>query len=570
MKTSLSYDHYYDYAQLKEALEGFALRYPGLCSLASNCVTEKGREQFVMTVTNKDTGDPLSKPGWYLDGNIHAGEVTASMAALHFIDVLLTGYAEDEALRRLVDRFTVYVIPRVSPDGAEVYLHSPAHLRSVDRAEQSRAGGLFPADLDGDGVIRSMRVPSPYGAWKKDEKDPGRMRPRSPSDTDGVFYDLYSEGMWEDGDADEDDLQPKEPVWSLDFNRNFPFSWFPAPRQPGAGDYPLSNPECKALADFVIAHPNIGGASIGHTSGGLLLYPPGTMPSAKAARQDMHVLREIAGMGQEELGYAPLNIFDSFLSDQENYDSGAFDDWCYQCRGIPAYTVEYWDLPGKAGVPYPWGDKEPESAARKLERFEACRAWVRENAPQYDLDWTPWEHPRLGRVEIGGLQSKFTIQNPPEAFLEAECQRATRFHLRFLRTLPRLTLDSFTAKALGGGLFEIKATVGNLGYLSTNLTELARSLELNDPVKVSLEGAEILSGKPLEELGDLEGYSATRTSFHGNPAASAKARARKTVRWLVRAKPGQRVTVKASQSKAGAVGGSLLLPAEQAAGNAPA
>ncbi len=420
MKTSLSYGHYYDYDELKAALEGFARQYPGLCTLESNCVTEKGREQFVMTLTNKDAGDALSKPGWYLDGNIHAGEVTASMVALHFIDTLLTGYAGDEQIRRLLDRFTVYVIPRVSPDGAEVYLHSPAHLRSADRADHPKAGGLFPTDLDGDGVIRSMRVPSPYGAWKKDPDDPSRLCLRSPSDTEGDFFDLYAEGLWEDGDTDEDNLQPKKPDWSLDFNRNFPFGWYPAPRQPGAGDYPLSNPECKALADFVIAHPNIGGASIGHTSGGLLLYPPGTMPSAKAAPQDLKVLREIAAMGQEELGYVPLNIFDSFLSDQENYDSGAFDDWCYQCRGIPAYTVEYWDLPGKAGVPFPWGSKEPESTAQQLQRFEACRAWVRENAPQYNLDWIPWEHPQLGPVEIGGLQSKFTLQNPPEAFLEAE------------------------------------------------------------------------------------------------------------------------------------------------------
>ena len=312
----------------------------------------------------------------------------------------------------------------------------------------------------------------------------------------------------------------------------------------------------------MIAHPNIGGASIGHTSGGLLLYPPGTMPSAKAAPQDLKVLREIAAMGQEELGYVPLNIFDSFLSDQENYDSGAFDDWCYQCRGIPAYTVEYWDLPGKAGVPFPWGSKEPESTAQQLQRFEACRAWVRENAPQYNLDWIPWELPQLGPVEIGGLQSKFTLQNPPEAFLEAECQKASRFHLRFLQAMPRLTVDALSAKALGGGIYEIRATVGNLGYLPTNLTELARSLKLNDPVKVRIDGAALLSGKAEEELGDLEGYSATRLSFHGNPGTMSRAKARKSVCWLIRAKPGDRVTVKASQSKAGTAEQSLLLPSE--------
>ena len=224
--------------------------------------------------------------------------------------------------------------------------------------------------------------------------------------------------------------------------------------------------------------------------------------------------------------------------------------------------MEYWDLPGKAGKPYPWGGKEPETAAQQLERFEACRAWVREHAPRYELGWTAWEHPQLGPVEIGGLQSKFTVQNPPEEYLAAECEKATRFHLRFLQALPRLTVDALSAKALGGGVYEIKVTVGNLGYLPTNLTELGRSLKLNDPVKVRIEGAVLLSGKAEEELGDLEGYSATRLSFHGNPATMARAKARRSVRWLVRGKPGDPIAVKASQSKAGTAEQQILLPFE--------
>ena len=97
----------------------------------------------------------------------------------------------------------------------------------------------------------------------------------------------------------------------------------------------------------------------------------------------------------------------------------------------------------------------------------------------------------------------------PEAFLEGECQRASRFHLRFLQAMPRLTVDSLSARALGSGIYEIKAAVRNLGYLPANLTELARSLELNDGVKLCIEGGELLGGNAEEKLGDLEGYSAT-------------------------------------------------------------
>ena len=133
MKTTFKYDHYYKYDELKSNLEYFAEKYPQLVDLQVNCVTEEGRNQYVVTLTNKDKGDALSKPGWYLDGNIHAGEVTACMCAMHTIDYLVTNYGEDKECTDLLDQMTIYVIPRVTPDGAETYLSTPYNLRSVNR-----------------------------------------------------------------------------------------------------------------------------------------------------------------------------------------------------------------------------------------------------------------------------------------------------------------------------------------------------------------------------------------------------------------------------------------------------
>ncbi len=349
MKTTFSYDHYYKYDEVKNNLEYFTDTYPDLAKLEVNCVSEEGRNQYVITLTNTKTGDALSKPALYIDGNIHAGEVTSTMCAMHTVDYLLTNYGTDPEVTKLLDTKTFYVIPRVSPDGSEKYLTSPYTLRSAPRPYNVEKGGMVSEDLDDDGVIRMMRIPTPYGAWKID--DNGDMVFRDPGDTDGTFYDIYPEGYLEAYDGDEN-LKAKKAVWGLDFNRNFPFGWFPDARQPGAGKYPLSNVENKALVDFALAHNNIGGAAIGHTSGGLLLYPPGTRPSTSAPSQDIKAFKAIAQMGVEELGYVPMNIFDTFMSDQVNYDSGAFDDWFYQSQGIPAYTMEFWDVSSKAGKPH--------------------------------------------------------------------------------------------------------------------------------------------------------------------------------------------------------------------------
>ena len=76
----------------------------------------------------------MKKPALYIDGNFHAGEVTGSMINLYAIKYILENYGKDERVTRLLKRNTLYVIPRVSPDGAEVYLTTPETLRSAPKA----------------------------------------------------------------------------------------------------------------------------------------------------------------------------------------------------------------------------------------------------------------------------------------------------------------------------------------------------------------------------------------------------------------------------------------------------
>ena len=261
------FDHYYLYEELTSCLKELAADHPRLMKLSSICTTREGREVWACEITNEQTGGALTKPAYYVDGLHHAGEVTGSMAALHFVVTLLQGYGENETVTKLLDTSTVYVIPRISPDGAETYLATPEKLRSVNRPypKEKRGPGLHAKDMDGDGVIRLMRVESPTGAWKECPEDPRIMMKRQPADFGGKYYDLYPEGYIEDFDGVN--IFPAEEKWGLDFNRNYPLGWFPEARQPGAGKYPLSNPEIRAVADFVLSHPNICAAVTYHTSG---------------------------------------------------------------------------------------------------------------------------------------------------------------------------------------------------------------------------------------------------------------------------------------------------------------
>ena len=552
MKTTFQYDHYYKYDELEKDLKYFAEKYPELCDLEVICVTEEKRNVYAMTITNKKTGKALDKPAFHIDGNTHAGEVTGSMAAMHAIDVLLNGYGEDKVITTILDRMTIYVVPRISPDGAETYLTTPYSIRSVNRVHNPQEGGVRNEDLDGDGVIRMMRIPTPYGAWKKDKENPSLMVRRNPSDADGEFYDIYPEGQFEPFVGDEN-LKKKKEDWTLDFNRNYPYGWFPENRQAGAGKYPLSNPETKAMADWVIEHPNICGVSTNHTSGGVILYPPGTKSASAANQKDIKQFIEIANMGKEELGYEPLNIYDSFIADPQNYDSGAFDDWCYQSQGIVAYTVELWDLAKRAGVPLIFNARATESVNDMMKRFVACMKWVNENAPEYYEDWKPFHHETFGDIEIGGFNFKFTQQNPPESFLNGVLEQMTRFMIRFAQVVPRLTVDTLKAEKVNEGVYKVTAIVGNLGYLATNLTEEANNLRISKPVEVKISGCKVVSGLETTDIGNLEGYGSTRTgtSFYGNISTMENAHARKKLEWVVQADAGTEITVSCHQEKAG-------------------
>lgn len=560
MKTTFQYDHYYKYDELEKNLKYFSEKYPELCDLESICVTEENRNVYAMTITNKKTGAALDKPAFHIDGNTHAGEVTGSMAAMHAIDVLLTGYGEDKVITKILDRMTIYVVPRISPDGAETYLTTPYSIRSVNRVHNPENGGIRSEDLDGDGVIRMMRIPTPYGAWKKDKNDSSIMAKRDPGDADGDFYDIYVEGNFEAFDGDEN-LKEKKEDWSLDFNRNYPYGWFPENRQAGAGKYPLSNPETKAMADWIIEHPNIGGVSTNHTSGGIILYPPGTRPSTAVSEKDINQFIEIANMGKEELGYEPLNIYDSFISDPANYDSGAFDDWCYQSQGIVAYTVELWDLAKRVGVPLVWNARNKESAQDELKRFVACMKWVKENAPEYYEDWKPFHHETFGDVEIGGFNFKFSQQNPPESFLNGVLEQMTRFMIRFAQSMPRLTIDTFTSEKVSDDIYKVTAVVGNLGYLPTNLTEEAKKLNISKEVEVTISGGKVVSGLEKTKIGNLEGYGSTSTgtNFYGNISTDYNAKARKKLTWVVQAKSGTEITVSCAQEKSGKASKTITL-----------
>lgn len=558
MKTTFSYDHYFMYEELSNHLHDLVSEYGHIMKLETIGTTPKNREVYAVTIT---FGNSDKKPAYYIDGNTHAGEVTGSMAAMHTIDYLVTNYGKDEKVTQLINDYTFYIIPRISPDGAEAYLGTEVKLRSVDRKylTETQEDGLYDADIDQDGVLRMMRVKTPYGAWKVHPDNNHLMLRRAPDDKEGTFYNVYPEGLIKNGDVDH--VKIANPLWGLDFNRNYPFGWFSEVRQPGAGPYPLSNMENKAVVDFVLNHKNIGGVATHHTFGGMILCPPGTRPEKSSSKLDQRILKEIGKMGTEEMGYPVVQIFDAFTDDQEFYSSGAFDDWCYQQMGIPAYTTELWDLVSRSGIKQEWPNK-PKPDKEMAEEYKKILDWCHEHTPDAFKPWTAISHPQFGEVEIGGLDMKFTLQNPPKQFLLQEVEKTTRFCLRMAATLPELTFDHIDLEKMENEAYKITAYIANKGYLPTYLSDEAKKMKINEPVKVevSTNNATIMSETSFE-LGDLEGFSGIVTDYYYDHSINTHNHApfMKKAIIYVNGKAGDSIHIKVSSQKAGCIEETLVL-----------
>lgn len=560
---SIDFTHYHRYDELVKILRDLAGLYPDFTALQSVGQSYEGRDLWLMEITNKKTGPGDTKPAFYIDANIHAGEVTGCAVALYTIWYLLTKYGQEAGVTELLDTTVFYILPRVSVDGAELYLTTPAMLRSSTRPypdpedEWLEQEGLVPEDVNGDGLILQMRIKDDNGNWKVSASDPRLMVQRAPDDRGGQYYRLYQEGVlknWDGGPFD-----PVRPKWGLDINRNWPSNWAPEVQQTGSGPYPLSEPETRAVAEFIVKHKNIGGVMAYHTSGGEILRPFGTKSDDKMPPKDLIAYRTIADRGKQLTGYTPKSVFEDYTADKSKPLRGVFMDWTYEQLGIITYSTELWNLAQRAGIP----ERAP-AAMMKLtdrEREEDGLKLLKWNdevlGGEGFVNWMPFKHPQLGEVELGGWKNKFVRQNPPPKLLPEECHKNAMFTLTHALALPRLAFSRVDGQPVGGEgqerFFKVQVTVQNQGYLPTSVSDQAVAVKATKPIEVSVttgDGVELVAGKDKEEIGQLEGRVGNFGAyfFGGSPKTERR------LEWLFKAGRGNgQVTVVVRSERAGTI-----------------
>jgi murein tripeptide amidase MpaA len=548
----MNFNRYFSNEEIQAQLQAWAVSYPTLVTLIQIGQSYNGLPLWLIAITNKATGEHSTKPSMWIDANIHATELAGSTVAMYIIEHLIQAYGKEDRVDRLLNRAAIYVVPRANPDGVALAMsENPRYVRSGIRRYpwEELDEGLHVQDINGDGQILQMRVPDSNGDWKISSLDSRLMQKRQPDEMLGTFYRLFPEGLLEEYDGHT--IKMARPPEGLDFNRNFPFEWRPEGSQHGAGPYPTSEPEVRALVDFIASHNNINVAISLHTYSRAILRPYSTKSDDDMIADDLWVYKKMGERGTQLTGYRNVSTFHDFKYHPKEVTTGAFDDWIYDHFGAFAFTIELWDLPTAAGIKdrkfIDWFRAHPH------EEDQQILNWIEQNAPTGAyVDWQPFHHPQLGMVELGGWNTLYTWRNPPHALMEAEAANQYPFILSLAEMLPTLEVKTLESEALGNGYYTLNLVVENIGFLPSYTSRQARERAIARPVFVELElpeGIRLINGKKRTEIGHLEGRSNKLDVSSLGAASPTDNRLR--VEWTLYAPAGGTISLRINSDRAG-------------------
>jgi len=341
---------------------------PGSAKVQSIGKSIGGKDLWCLTLSE---GDDAGKPALLVVGGAHGAHALSTHLALESARELLGRAQNDGAAKDLLKARAIYIIPQLNPDGAAGLVGNPArehaaNARPVDEDRDRRIDEDAPDDVDGDGVITWMRIPDPKGEWLLDEKDPRILRKADRTKGERGTHRLVPEGLDDDGDGQWNE----DAAGGIRIDRNFAHGWKEHDRATGTSA--MSEPESRALADFLLSHPNIaacvvfgphdnvrkapraGGEGGGDGEGGDGAAPGGGGRGGRGRggaggggggagaptailRDDLAIHERAAKLYKEVTGLE---------GDVEDLGSdGALHAWAYFQRGLPTFAIRGWVPP---------------------------------------------------------------------------------------------------------------------------------------------------------------------------------------------------------------------------------
>ncbi len=473
-KVQAAWNKYFTCEGITDLCKKLVNAYPDLISMQSAGKSYQGCDIIVLTITDRKTGVPDKKPGYWIDGNIHSVELQGTEMALYTAWYLCEMHDQNIFIGDLLKDKTFYIAPTINPDAREYFTSVGLPPRSGLIPTDNDRDGLYDEDgfddLNNDKEISLMRRKSEYGQFKEDPKDHRKMVGVEPGEK-GDYEILGLEGVDNDGDGLVNEDGPGE----YDANRDWGFNWQPNYIQYGAGKYPFSLPENQAVRDFIMNHRNITGAQSFHNSGGMILRGPSVLSGGSEiySAEDDAVINSIGKKGELMIpGYKLLTI------GRDLYPVyGGEVDWLYGAMGCFVFSNELWNY------------YMMFYDSTKTDPYEFDKLLLFEDAT---VPWQKVNHPVYGEIEIGGFSKNFGRLHPG-FMLESDAHRNAAFCIYNAFQTPKLEISGINVKKLPGGLKEITATISNTRLMPTHTANNLK-FRIDHPDYVTLEGGQVIAG----------------------------------------------------------------------------
>jgi hypothetical protein len=525
---------YQDNRSLGRRLMSLAEQNPEVMRVTSLARSMEKRKVWLIELGKGAEQDRQRRPAMLVVAGIEGNDLIGSSVVTSWLERLIEQYGDDDNVTRLLETTSIYVFPRLNPDAAEHFFSRPQReTSSNDKPVDDDHDGLVdedgPDDLNNDGLITWMRIEDLEGQYILDPKDNRLLLKADHLKGEAGAWRYLVEGI----DNDRDERWNEDGLGGVNFNRNFPYDYkFFAP---DAGVHQVSEAETRALADFVVEHPNIGIVVTYGAADNLLKTPKGARPLGRRS--------PLTEIDEDDVGYykAMGELYREALGLDEELEGasepGTFSDWMYYHRGRLSLAAKAWspDIAialsetaekekkeneekaeentkqsseserGKGAKRTGKDGKEDQDKRNEQERKEL--KWFDEHSPESFVKWQTIQHPDFPnqRVEVGGYRP-YALTNPPAAMIEQVVTMQANFLTQIAQRLPRIGIRKIEARYLGRSVYEVEIQIENTGFLPTVLSQGRRTREVHPTrLVLKLDDECFLSGSRITMLSTIQG-----------------------------------------------------------------
>ena len=484
--SALTHAQYSDYRTMSQKVISLGKEYPSICSVKTLVKTDGGKDIQSITI---GTGDKDSKPAIAVLGGVEGSYVLGPELAFGFASSLLHA-AGNPGTKELLDKVTFYILPNVSPDATEQFFAGLRYERNINEKSTDNDRDFLTGedpyeDLNHDGLITQIRVKDPEGSWVISKQDNRVMVPADLSKGETGDYKVFSEGI----DNDHDGKFNEDGEGGVDFNRNFTYAY----EQYGlnAGLYPVSEPEVKAVADFLYDRFNVY-AVFAFGPQDNLGHPFKASDNSRSGRRITSILKsdEVINRLVSEKYH---EITGAKGAPPAIMGQGDFMDWAYYHYGRYSFSTPGWWFPAGKG----------ETLEAAFLKYAGSH-----NMNDVFVPWTVTDHPDFPeeKVEVGGIKP-FAMINPPADTVPVLVEKTFRFIKAVAAMHPELEFLNTKIEDAGENIFRISLDVHNKGIFAT-CAEVGDRNIWTRIMRISIEtgkGQVLLSGDRVARIERLEG-----------------------------------------------------------------